>query len=44
MNNATGFITSQGDTAPKPRRRLYAVWNRFITSQGDTAPKPWFGG
>ena len=34
-----GFITSQGDTAPKQWEPLVEVFRRFITSQGDTAPK-----
>ena len=39
MNNATGFITSQGDTAPKLKPTPKKPNGCFITSQGDTAPK-----
>ena len=35
-----GFITSQGDTAPKREQRANDRLSSFITSQGDTAPKP----
>ena len=35
----SSFITSQGDTAPKPEVVARRYTSSFITSQGDTAPK-----